>query len=106
MDIASYLGKIETDKQAMKELMESRGDTSSRLSYRSDSQDSPRLAKAREQLRDIKEGRVGGTRPETKYLNKKREYVKELIREKQQAIERGVQEKISNFESEMIDDMM
>lgn len=48
MDIASYLGKIETDKNAMKDLMANRGDTSSRMSYRSDSQDSPSMSKARD----------------------------------------------------------
>ena len=44
--------------------------------------------------------------PETKYLNKKREYVKRLMKEKNDAIERGVQEKIGNLESEMIDEAM
>jgi len=35
-------------------------------------------------------GLVGNEMPETKYLNKKRDYVRRLMKEKNDAIERGV----------------
>lgn len=109
-DIGSYLAKIDQDKRTMLDVMASGSSCSPRgkggLSYRSDSQDSPSVSKARDQLRGIKEGRIGGAKPETRYLNKKREYVRELMKEKQQAVERGVRDKISNYESEMIDEML
>ena len=44
--------------------------------------------------------------PETKYLNKKREYVRQLIKEKRDAIDRGVKEKMRDVESDMIDEAM
>lgn len=44
--------------------------------------------------------------PETKYLNKKREYVRQLMQEKKDAIERGVKEKLRDMESDMIDEAM
>lgn len=44
--------------------------------------------------------------PETKYLNKKREYVRQLIQEKRDAIDRGVKEKMRDLESDMIDEAM
>lgn len=70
------------------------------------SKDSETLKYVKEQIKEIREGKVGGEKPETKYLNKKKEFVKQLFDEKQQAIERGVKEKVVNLESNMIDEMM
>ena len=64
------------------------------------------LRQVKDQLRDIREGRPGGEKPETRYLNKKRDFVKQLMREKQDAVDRGVKDKMKNFESDMIDEMM
>lgn len=61
---------------------------------------------AKEQLRDLQAGRMGGDRPETKYLNKKRDLVRKLISEKNEAVERGVKAKVQSFEGEMIDEML
>jgi len=69
------------------------------------SEDSEGLSNVKKQLKELREGSVQD-RPETKYLNKKREYVKQLMNEKKQAVERGVKEKLRNFESEMIDEML
>jgi len=49
---------------------------------------------------------MGGERPETKYLNKKRGFVRELMKEKKDAVERGVRDKMRHLESDMIDEMM
>ena len=64
------------------------------------------LKEVREQLDNIRDGKIGSELPETKYLNKKREYVRKLMQEKNEAIERGVRERIGNLESEMIDEAM
>lgn len=60
----------------------------------------------KEQLRDLREGRLGGEKPETKYLNKKREFVRQLMHEKRDAVDKGVKDKLQNMESEMIDEML
>ena len=48
----------------------------------------------------------GGHNPESKYINKKRQFVQQLVKEKQVAIEAGVKERIKNLENEVIDEMM
>jgi hypothetical protein len=57
-------------------------------------------------LRGVRDGHLGGEKPETKYLNKKRAYVRQLMKEKQEAVDRGVKDKMRNYESEMIDEML
>jgi len=57
-------------------------------------------------LRDLRSGNLGGEKPETKYLNKKREFVRQLMKEKKAAVDRGVRDKMKNLESDMIDDML
>ena len=57
-------------------------------------------------MRDLKSGHLGGEKPETKYLNKKREFVRQLMKEKKEAVDRGVRDKMKNLESDMIDDML
>lgn len=52
------------------------------------------------------DGTAAGDQPETKYLNKKREFVRQLMTEKREAIERGVKAELSRLEGEMVDDMM
>ena len=47
------------------------------------SKDSETLKYVKEQIKEIREGKVGGEKPETKYLNKKKEFVKQLFDEKQ-----------------------
>ena len=64
------------------------------------------LKDMQDQLKEIQEGHIGGVQPETKYLNKKREYVRQLIQEKKNAIDRGVKERVRNLESDMIDEAM
>ena len=44
--------------------------------------------------------------PETRYLTTKREFVRQLLNEKREAIEKGVRDELSRLEGEMIDDMM
>lgn len=78
--------------------------SSGRLSL--DSQGSESVMLAAEQLRDLRAGRMGGDRPETKYLNKKRDLVRKLAKEKHEAVERGVKAKIQSYEGEMIDEML
>lgn len=92
-------------------MMERLGSTSSTprkrsISQLSESYDSEGLKQVKDQLRNIREGSLGGDRPETKYLNKKKEYVRQLMEEKKAAVERGVKEKLKDFESEMIDEML
>ena len=70
------------------------------------SQDSEGLKAVKEQLRDLKSGHLGGEKPETRYLNKKREFVRQLMKEKKEAVDRGVSDKMKNIESDMIDDML
>ena len=48
----------------------------------------------------------GGHNPESKYINKKRQFVQQLVKEKQVAIEAGVKERMKNLENEVIDEMM
>lgn len=108
-EIGMYLKKIETDKKVMLGVISSASNTprgKRSHSQLSESQESGSLAKAREQLRDIKDGRLGGEKPETRYLNKKRDFVRKLTKEKQEAIERGVKDKIKNYESDMIDELL
>ena len=107
-DIGAYLQKIEKDKKIMMDHIGSSTSTPRKRSssFVSESQDSLNIQKAKDQLRDIKDGRIGGQQPETKYINKKREYVRKLMKEKHSAIEKGVKDKIQNYESEMIDEML
>ena len=60
----------------------------------------------KEQMHDLKQEKMGGEAPETKYLNKKRDLVKKLMAEKKDAVERKVRDKMKNLESDMIDEMM
>ena len=71
----------------------------------SDSQDSDGLKQVKDQLRGIRAGKYGQG-PETKYLNKKRDFVRQLMKEKREAIDKGVKEKMRNYESELIDEML
>lgn len=97
-DIARYLQRINQDKKLMQDFMASANSTprgrasSGRSSH--DSQVSGSVLLAEDQLRDLKAGRIGGDRPETKYLNKKRDLVRKLVKEKAEAVERGVKAKI------------
>jgi hypothetical protein len=59
----------------------------------------------KDELRRVREGK-NGEHPETKYINKKKEYVRQLMKEKTEAVERGVKEKMKNYESEMVDEML
>jgi len=60
----------------------------------------------KEQMHELKQEKMGGEAPETRYLNKKRDLVKKLMREKKDAVERKVRDKMKNLESDMIDEMM
>lgn len=44
--------------------------------------------------------------PETKYIEKKRDFVNDLMAQKNEAIEKGVKEELSKYEGAMLDDMM
>ena len=66
--------------------------------------DSSNLHDVKEQLDSLKTATI--EKPEAKYLKKKREFVRQLLNEKREAIERGVQDEMSRMEGEMIDDMM
>ena len=44
--------------------------------------------------------------PELKYIEKKRDFVNDLMAQKNEAIERGVKEEMSKYEGAMLDDMM
>ena len=107
------MAKIEKDKQLVMEGLNSAGSTPRGLrksiSQNSVSQVSasvPGLEAVQEQLRGLKGGQIGGAGPETKYINKKREFVRELMREKKEAIEKGVKERMGELESDMVDEMM
>ena len=69
------------------------------------SSDSYQMRKAKEQLQGLVAGAADG-KPEARYLNKKREFVRQLVNEKREAIERGVASELALLEGEMIDDMM
>lgn len=107
-DIGAFLQKTEKEKKYMLDCLG--GNTPRGLrrssSQLTDSQDSEGLRQVKDQLRGIREGGLGGEKPETKYLNKKRDFVKQLMKEKKSAVEKGVKDKMRNFESEMIDEML
>lgn len=112
-EIGGFMAKIEKDKQLVMEGLNSAGSTPRGLrksiSQNSVSQVSasvPGLEAVQEQLRGLKGGQIGGAGPETKYINKKREFVRELMREKKEAIEKGVKERMGELESDMVDEMM
>jgi hypothetical protein len=44
--------------------------------------------------------------PEVRYLKKKKEYAAKLMKEKEKAIERGLRERMSEMEGEMVDELM
>ena len=69
------------------------------------SQDSYGLKAVKDELRAVRDGKHG-SQPETKYINKKKEYVRQLMKEKQEAVERGVKEKMKNYESDMVVEML
>ena len=59
----------------------------------------------KEEIRAVRDGKYGN-QPETKYINKKKDYVRQLMKEKQEAVERGVKEKMKNYENDMVDEML
>jgi hypothetical protein len=106
-DIGQFLSKLEKDKNLILDKLSNQSTPRTGL-RRSTSQlsASNSLKDVRDQIREIQDGKIGGTQPETKYLNKKREYVQQLMQEKKDAIERGVREKMRDLESDMIDEAM
>lgn len=106
-EIGSFLKKLEQDKHLIMDKLSNQSTprnglrrSTSNLSITNSIKD------VREQIREIQDGKIGDLKPETKYLNKKREYVRQLIKEKQSAIDRGVKDKMRDLESDMIDEAM
>ena len=107
-EISTYLTKIEKDKKVMmNEFKNGYGSTSSRSvksSHRS-SHSSPSNRELKKQISDYKRQREEGEMPSTKYVNRKRDMIRQLMKEKQTAIEKGVQERLQQMEVDMIHDM-
>ena len=64
------------------------------------------IRQLQDQLEDVRAGTIGGTKPETKYINKKRDFVRQLMIEKKDAIDKGVKDRMKDLESDMVDEMM
>ena len=101
--------KIEQDKQLLMETgLDSARSTPRKYgqSQGSVSASAAGLRQLQDQLEDVRAGTIGGTRPETKYINKKRDFVRQLMVEKKDAIDKGVKDRMKDLESDMVDEMM
>jgi len=107
-EIATFITTIEKDKKVMMSEMAhgykaspSHSEASSRYS-----QSSPRFNEMRKQMYDVKDRLAEGDKPNTRYINKKRDMIKDLMKRKQQAIEKGVSERLQDLEGDMVEDLM